>query len=290
MDLIPLRIDKLVSTETGTGAFLMVMKEADKDNGRILPIVIGPYEAQAIIFGMEKNIEVPRPITHDLFFNVLRTLGYKLTKVVINKFSEGVFYARLILEKDGSIMEFDSRPSDAVALAVRFQAPVYTTEEVLKKTGVEPEKLDKMDKSEEDDLLFENLKNDQEDFDPPPFIRDIDKEIDKLISELEDVFGNQDNNTFKINLNDEDAKELAESFFRLMDKLLSQLPGGKKKNKMPDEEELTRMMNEAIANEDYERAAQLRDALKMLQKMKKSSGSGEKDKDDTGDTDHPDDE
>ena len=290
MELIPLKIEKLVSTDTGTGAFLLVLKEADKTPARILPIVIGPFEAQAIIFGLEKNIDIPpRPITHDLFYNVLHTLGYKLTKVIINKFAQGIFYARLILEKEGQMMEFDARPSDAVALAVRFQAPVYTTEEVMKKTGVEPEKLDKMDpESNRDEEFFSAFEADEEGENDVP--EDINHEIDRLIRELEEVFGKQDKHIFNINLNDEDAKELAESFFKLMDKLLAHLPGGEKKKKMPDEEELKRMLDEAIANEDYERAAQLRDALKMLQQMKKSSGSGEKDKDDTGETDHTDDE
>jgi len=268
MDLIPLKIDKLISTETGTGAFLMMLKEQNKpqDQARILPIVIGPFEAQAIIFGIEKQLKRPRPLTHDLFHNVLKALGYKLSRIIINKFSEGIFYARLFLEKDGQIFEFDSRPSDAVALAVRFEAPIYTVEEVMEKTGVKPEKMENI----EPDFELEEIEEDEEEdaIEDDWKAEDIGKEIDRLFQQLKDKMDDESGQFFQFNIDDEAAKELADSFFKLLDSLLSNIPSEQRKKRPPSEEELRRMMNEAIANEDYERAAKLRDAINMLQKMK----------------------
>ncbi len=266
MDLIPLQIDKLVSTETGTGAFLMMLKEKNKpqDQARILPIVIGPFEAQAIIFGIEKQLKRPRPLTHDLFHNVLKALGYKLTRIIINKFSEGIFYARLFLEKDGQVYEFDSRPSDAVALAVRFDAPVFTVEEVMKATGVVPERMQRMEEEEEPEI-FEEEKPEEDKEETSGFIN----EIDRLLKELEESMDDESGAMFKFRIDDEAAKDLAQNFFKLLDSLLSHIPSEQRKKRPPTEEELRQMMNEAIANEDYERAAQLRDALNMLQKMKR---------------------
>jgi len=102
---------------------------------RRLPIIIGASEAQAIALELE-GIKTNRPMTHDLLFNMLQHYEVKLVEVVINDLHEGIFYARLVMEQEGIIHEIDSRPSDAVAIAVRFKAPMYVVEDVLEEAGI----------------------------------------------------------------------------------------------------------------------------------------------------------
>ena len=102
---------------------------------RRLPIVIGGFEAQAIAVAMER-MTPSRPLTHDLFKNTMDTLDVELKEVVINNLLDGIFYARLICEKDGEVLEIDSRTSDALAMAVRFNCPIYTYEFILDAAGV----------------------------------------------------------------------------------------------------------------------------------------------------------
>ena len=260
MDEIRLKVERLVSAQTGTGAFLMILKEVNKPEPRILPIVIGPFEAQAIMFGLEKTLKPRRPLTHDLMRSIILQLGYKLKKIVINKFADNIFYAQLHLNKDGEEITIDARPSDAVALAVRFDAPIFTVPQVMKQTGadaekarnlgVEPEELNAADEAQDEDLS-----------------REIEEVLDKFEQMMKD---NEGFKMFEIDLDEESAKELAENFFKLLQSLFGQaFEGPKGKKKMPDEAEIQKMLDEAIANEDYERAAKLRDALKMLKEMKK---------------------
>jgi bifunctional DNase/RNase len=158
MDLIRLKVSKLENSAAGTGAFLLHLKE-EEGKSRVLPIVIGPYEAQAIIFGLEKDIATERPLTHDLFYNTLTGLGYKLKKIVIVDLQRGIFFAETVWEKDGEEFRFDSRPSDAVALAVRAGAPIYATEKVMDSAGVqttEPEP-DKKKEDFNDDVFMKML-------------------------------------------------------------------------------------------------------------------------------------
>ncbi len=260
MEEIRLKVERLVSAQTGTGAFLMILKEAGKPDGKILPIVIGPFEAQAIMFGLEKDLKPKRPLTHDLMRSIITGLGYRLEKVVINKFADNIFYARLHLRKNGEEITLDARPSDAVALAVRFDAPIFTVPQVMKQTGadadkardlgVDPEEMNAVDEAPDEDLS-----------------REIEEVLDKFEQMMKDEEGFK---MFEIDLDEESAKELAENFFKLLQSLFGQaFEGPKGKKKMPDEAEIKKMLDEAIANEDYERAAKLRDALKMLREMKK---------------------
>lgn len=102
---------------------------------RTLPIFIGGPEAQSIGFVMEK-VNVPRPLTHDLFKSVMDNLECRMKRVEISELKDNTFYARLLLERDGMESDIDARPSDAIALALRFSAPIYVAEEVMNTAGV----------------------------------------------------------------------------------------------------------------------------------------------------------
>ena len=115
-----------------------VMLLQQKDGEAYLPIVIGPYEAQAISLGWQK-VATPRPMSHDLMRNMLRDLGARVTSVYINDFKEGVFFARLIMDAEGRHSEVDCRPSDAVALAVRLSVPILVEEWIVEDAGFRSE-------------------------------------------------------------------------------------------------------------------------------------------------------
>lgn len=112
---------------------VVVLKE--KGAERYLPIWIGNNEADAIVIQLQ-SVPVPRPQTHDLLKSLIAHLGARVSRVVVNDLSEDVFYARINVDIDGRHVEVDSRPSDAIALAVRVQAPIYAEESVLEKAGV----------------------------------------------------------------------------------------------------------------------------------------------------------
>jgi bifunctional DNase/RNase len=112
---------------------VVILKEKDAD--RYLPIWIGPAEADAIAVRLQE-VAVARPLTHDLLRSVLDALGAQVSCIVVNDLSNDTFYARIMLEVDGRALEIDSRPSDAIALAVRAQVPIYAEEAVLDKAGV----------------------------------------------------------------------------------------------------------------------------------------------------------
>src|SRR3972149_9751359 len=105
-----------------------------KDGDAYLPIVIGPYEAQAISLGWQK-VPTPRPMSHDLMGSVLTSLGAQVTSIYISDFKDGIFYARLIMDANGRHSEVDCRPSDAVALAVRLNAPILVEEGIGRDAG-----------------------------------------------------------------------------------------------------------------------------------------------------------
>lgn len=122
------------------GSFLVFLKE--KHGNRSLPIVIGAFEAQAIAVELQK-LKTPRPLTHDLFYNVLSSYKIKLLEVAIIKLLDGVFFANMIFQnQDGDIQIIDARTSDAIALAVRFDAPIFIASSVLNAVlSPEPESM-----------------------------------------------------------------------------------------------------------------------------------------------------
>lgn len=113
--------------------YAMVLGEVN--GNRRLPIVIGAYEAQAIAVSME-NMSPNRPLTHDLFKNTIQTFEIELKEVVINNLLEGIFYSRLICVRGSEVFEIDSRTSDAIALAVRFECPIFVYENILDEAGI----------------------------------------------------------------------------------------------------------------------------------------------------------
>ena len=115
-----------------------------KDSDRYLPIWIGATEADAIALKLQ-DMNVPRPLTHDLLGSVISSLGAQVSHILVSDLSDDTFYAKIVLEFDGGQVEIDSRPSDAIALAVRANAPIYAEDAVIEKVGV------RMDESAEDD-------------------------------------------------------------------------------------------------------------------------------------------
>lgn len=112
---------------------VVILKEKESD--RYLPIWIGPAEADAIAVRLQE-VAVARPLTHDLIRSIIDSLGASVDYVIVNDLSNDTFFARIMLQIDGRVMEIDSRPSDAIALAVRVQVPIYADESVLEKAGV----------------------------------------------------------------------------------------------------------------------------------------------------------
>ncbi|MCL4817281.1 MAG: bifunctional nuclease family protein [Flavobacteriales bacterium] len=133
MDKIQLEIVGLSYSQTQSGAYALVLGEVD--GRRRLPIIIGGFEAQAIAIELE-NMKPSRPLTHDLFKSMADMFEVTVKEVVIYNLVEGIFYSKLICEKNGKEEELDTRTSDAIALAVRFKCPIYTYEFILAQSGI----------------------------------------------------------------------------------------------------------------------------------------------------------
>lgn len=195
MSLIKLTIKGISYSQTQSGAYALVLSEME--GTRTLPIIIGAFEAQSIAIALEKEIRPPRPLTHDLFKTFSERFEVNVKQVIIHKLVDGIFFSSLICEKDGVEEIIDTRTSDAIAIAVRFQAPIYTYENILDKAGIYL-------KIEEEIAIKENL-------DP-----------ETVEVELEDASGGFSSLSLK---------------------------------------ELHNKLNEAVANEDYELAAKIRDEI-----------------------------
>ena len=130
---------------------MQIIELTEVDGDRSFPIVIGLPEAFAIERRL-KGIEIPRPQTHDLLASVIRELGGKLNRIVINDLAEGTFFAKLIVTQDGREVEIDSRPSDAIALGVAEDVPIYVAEHVLTQTQADADATDEQDESEDTDF------------------------------------------------------------------------------------------------------------------------------------------
>lgn len=136
MKKVKLNILGLSYSQTQTGAYALVLSEAD--GNRRIPIIIGAVEAQAIAIQLE-GLKPPRPLTHDLFLNVALAFDIEIAEVFIHKLEEGIFYAEIVCEQNSNRIRVDSRTSDAIALALRFECPIYTTEEIIEKAGINME-------------------------------------------------------------------------------------------------------------------------------------------------------
>lgn len=136
MDKVELKFLRITYSHTHAGAYALILAETYGE--RRLPIIIGGVEAQAIAIQVE-NIKPARPLTHDLFKNVADTLGFNLKEVVISDLVEGIFHAQLVIEQDAREVTIDARSSDAIALALRFDCPIFTYEPILSAAGLKVE-------------------------------------------------------------------------------------------------------------------------------------------------------
>jgi len=134
MSLIKLSIKGISYSQTQTGAYALILSE--ESGNRKLPIIIAKSEAQSIAIALEDNIKPPRPLTHDLFKNFADKFHIIVKEVIIHKLIDGVFFSSLVCVKDNEEVLLDSRTSDAVALAVRFNAPIYTYKIILDQAGI----------------------------------------------------------------------------------------------------------------------------------------------------------
>jgi uncharacterized protein len=205
MSLVKLTIKGISYSQTQNGAYALILNEVDGD--RKLPIVIGAFEAQSIAIALEKEIKPPRPLTHDLFKNFADRFDIVVKQVIIHKLVDGVFFSSIICERDKIEEIIDARTSDAIALALRFEAPIFTYKNILDKAGI---------------FLQVN---------PQPEGDKTEIENDGVLSDLE-VFGESEDVT---------PKKEDYSGFSL--------------------EELYNKLDEAVQNEDYEKAAKIRDEI-----------------------------
>lgn len=196
MDKVKLEILGLSPSQAQAGSFALVLGE--EFGNRRLPIIIGMFEAQAIAIEIEK-IMPNRPMTHDLFKQFAKKFNYKVTEIQITDIKEGIFYAKIVCTDGSQEVVIDARPSDAVAIGIRFEVPIFTTEAVLEEAGITTSEAEQghIGEDDEEDLVFE----------------------------------------------DRPKKSFAE--------LLREA----------NNEELHKMLDEALAHEEYERAAKIRDEI-----------------------------
>jgi bifunctional DNase/RNase len=154
MDYKQLIIRGISYSQTQSGAYALLL-EHEETNVK-LPVVIGNFEAQSISLGLEKDIHQPRPLTHDLFTKFIVSTNYKLISVIIYQIVDGVFFSNINFKNSETEQELilDARTSDAVAMAVRFDAPIFTTQQVLNEAGI---LLELEEVAKEDDVFSETL-------------------------------------------------------------------------------------------------------------------------------------
>ena len=151
MQKVKLEITGIAYSQTQSGSYVLTLLEVA--GKRKLPIVIGGFEAQAIAVELEKMVP-SRPLTHDLFKSFCKSFGVSVKEILIYKFHEGVFYSKLICERDGQLTEIDSRTSDAIAIGVRFNAPIFTLGQILDEVGgAENDSTDSFDFDDDDDQV-----------------------------------------------------------------------------------------------------------------------------------------
>jgi bifunctional DNase/RNase len=207
MSLVKLTIKGISYSQTQNGAYALILNEVDGE--RKLPIVIGAFEAQSIAIALEKEITPPRPLTHDLFKNFADRFDIVVKQVIIHKLVDGVFYSSIICERDKIEEIIDARTSDAIALALRFKAPIFTYKNILDKAGIFLKtSTTKKNISKEEEAVIENL----------------------LLGE-----------------DKESVKPSGEDYSKL------------------SLAELNKMLDEAVNNENYEKAARVRDEISKRQ-------------------------
>ena len=133
MKKVPLNVLGISYSQTQTGAYALVLGE--ENGNRRIPIIIGAFEAQSIAIKIE-GLKPPRPLTHDLFHSLAIEYGIVVESVYVFRLEEGIFYSKLICTNGSKRIELDARTSDAIALALKFHSPIYTTEEILNRAGI----------------------------------------------------------------------------------------------------------------------------------------------------------
>ncbi len=133
MDLIQMKVRGISYSETQTGAYALILNEEKGE--RKLPIIIGGFEAQSIAIALEQEVKPSRPLTHDLFKSFGERFNINVKQVIIHKLVDGIFFSSLICERDKIEEIIDARTSDAIALAIRYNAPIYAYDSILKKAG-----------------------------------------------------------------------------------------------------------------------------------------------------------
>lgn len=150
MSLVQLDIKGISYSQTQTGAYALVLSEVDGE--RTLPIVIGAFEAQSIAIALESEITPPRPLTHDLFKTFAESYAVHVKEVIIHKLVDGVFFSSMVCVQNNEEKVFDARTSDAIALAIRFNSPIYTYQNILDKAGIILKQEDFVDSNEEENI------------------------------------------------------------------------------------------------------------------------------------------
>lgn len=178
MSKVKLKVLGLSYSQTQSGAYALVL--AEENGERRIPIIIGGFEAQAIAIELEA-LKPPRPLTHDLFVNFAMAFKIDLIEVNIHRLEEGIFYSELLCDSGGSRIKIDARTSDAVALAIRFGCPVYTTEDILNKAGIILPVEDKI-RTEKSETIPAETKKTQKSFADIP-LNELHDMLEKAIGE-----------------------------------------------------------------------------------------------------------
>ena len=159
MKLIQLTIKGISYSETQTGAYALILKEQEGD--RRLPIIIGGFEAQSVAIALGKELKPKRPLTHDLFKNFAERFNIHVKQVIVHKLVDGVFYSSLICERDEIEEIIDARTSDAISMALRFNAPIFVYDSILKQAGFSSEDISKDDENKSEDNWIKSFVEEQ---------------------------------------------------------------------------------------------------------------------------------
>jgi uncharacterized protein len=184
MSLVRLNIKGISYSQTQNGAYALILSEEDGE--RKLPIVIGAFEAQSIAIALENEIRPPRPLTHDLFKTFADRFGIVVKQVIIHKLVDGVFYSSIIAERGADEEILDARTSDAIALALRFNAPIFTYKDILNQAGIHMQTTPvNQDETEQQDGAIAKLLGQDTEQEPkrPNYAKHTVKELKELLSQ-----------------------------------------------------------------------------------------------------------
>lgn len=179
MELIELKIQGISYSDNTSGAFALILDEIN--GSKKLPIVIGGFEAQAIAIALEKKIKTSRPLTHELFKGFADKFDIKINHILIHKLIDGVFFSNLVCEKDDEIIKIDSRTSDAIALSLRFDAPIFVDKGILDEAGFDDNEKYSEEINLIDDSFFKTDTSDKTINDPKDIKKISSNKIKKLL-------------------------------------------------------------------------------------------------------------